>query len=440
MSRELVYLLVLISTLCVLGCSKQEPRSTHPTEPIASSEPETTETNPWVIQTTSDIDPGWMNELLDGAHASHTDALVVLHRGEQVFAWPAPDKQTPIEMMSATKPFVALAVGLLVEQGKLDVNAPVSSFFVEWEGDPRGSITIEHLLHHTSGLVSPTPTMPIYESGDFLRFALDSQLEALPGETFRYNNNGVNLLAGIVEEVSGESIADLLERELFSPMQITDFTWARDAAGNTHGMSGLALRASDAAKIGQLFLDRGEWRGEQLIPASWIDYMLTPSARMTEMGALIWRTDIADSYTLDDALLQEWATWGVSKETIEVFEPVRNKQFASPRDFFDAVRAILANNPNARREFTEHIEKPNRPFFTATNKRLGLIHHQGNVGQYMIAIPTRDIVVIRQLVETAELQRETFEEKNLTYTFQEIFPLCIKLAASRPNSPANPGE
>jgi len=235
------------------------------------------------------VDSAALSRLVEAAEASRSSALVVLQDGELVGSWHDPQGARRIEAMSVTKSVLSLAVGRLLALGHLEsIDVPVYRFFPEWEDGPRSRITVRHLLNHTSGLNSPIPTTPIYESEDFVAFALASELESEPGAEVRYNNNATNLLAGVVGRAAGVRMDRFIGAELFRPLKITDFTWSLDPAGNPHGMAGLQIHADDLARLGQLVLQDGVWKGERLFPEGWITKSLGPGSELARNVGLLW--------------------------------------------------------------------------------------------------------------------------------------------------------
>lgn len=235
------------------------------------------------------VDAEALSRLVEDAEASRTTALVILHEGDVVGVWHDPRGERPIEAMSVTKSVLSLAVGRLLALGQLDsIDTPVHHFFPQWREEPRSRITIRHLLTHTSGIDSPMPTTPIYQSGDFVTFALHAEVVSEPGSSMAYNNNATNLLAGVVGEAAGMRADRFIAQELFGPLGISRFTWALDPAGNPHGMAGLRIRARDLALLGQLLLQGGVWNGEQLLPSAWIEASLSPGAPLSDAVGLLW--------------------------------------------------------------------------------------------------------------------------------------------------------
>jgi CubicO group peptidase (beta-lactamase class C family) len=86
------------------------------------------------------------------------------------------------------------------------------------------------------------------------------------------------MLAAVLQEAAGQSAYDFTMEHLFGPLGIENFEWGEDAQGIVDGGNGLSLTVRDAAKLGQLFLDGGSWRGLQLVPEEWVKLSTTPHA------------------------------------------------------------------------------------------------------------------------------------------------------------------
>ena len=125
---------------------------------------------------------------------------------------------------SITKQFTAVAILQLIEAGKITLNDPVTKFFPDYPETGK-TVTIEHLLTHTSGIPSYTgkpgfvasANKDISVSGMVDSFKNDA-LEFEPGSTFRYNNSGYFLLGAIIEKVSGETYANYVAKHIFTPL------------------------------------------------------------------------------------------------------------------------------------------------------------------------------------------------------------------------------
>lgn len=223
---------------------------------------------------------------------TRSDAVLILQGDRQLLSYTSTVSEQPIELMSAYKSIVAMAIGRLLFNEQLSsLDEPVSSFYPEWRQGDKASITVRHLLNHTSGLQNVMNAgEEIYPSPDVIRLALAAELSEPPGSKARYNNKAVNLLAGIIEKASGTAMDQFLMTEFFEPLGIEQYKFYYDAAGNPHAMAGLELTASDAAKFGLVVANGGSWRDQSLLSFEFIEEMLAQSQPYNaRLGLLWWR-------------------------------------------------------------------------------------------------------------------------------------------------------
>jgi hypothetical protein len=103
-----------------------------------------------------------------------------------------------------------------------------------------------------------------------------------PGTHFLYNSPATYMLSAIVQKVTGMTVLDYLKPRLFAPLDIDSPTWVTSPQGISAGAYGLSLRTEDIARFGQLYLQKGKWKGKQLVPAQWIE---EATARQTANGS-----------------------------------------------------------------------------------------------------------------------------------------------------------
>lgn len=154
---------------------------------------------------------------------------VVLHEavGYKHHAYRLPmERDTLFRMASNTKPVVAAAVLMLVEEGKLSLSDPVAKYLPSFDNDKSRNVTVEQLLTHTSGL-RIGPIMYPFEDGEdptllaaVARFGAEGPAEA-PGE-YSYNNAGYNTLGAIIESVSGQELESFLKSQIYDPLGMSD--------------------------------------------------------------------------------------------------------------------------------------------------------------------------------------------------------------------------
>lgn len=187
----------------------------------------------------------------------------------------------PHNMKSASKSVLSALAGLAVENGVLELDQPIAELLPEAAGldDPgKQEITVRHLLTMTSGLESTSfgNYGSWVASRNWVRAALERPLQAEPGTRFSYSTGGTHLLSATLARAAGRSTHDFARRHLFDPLGIGPSAWARDRQGIHVGGNNLSLLPRDMLKFGQLYLNRGRWAGEQLLPWQWVDESTRP--------------------------------------------------------------------------------------------------------------------------------------------------------------------
>ena len=184
----------------------------------------------------------------------------------------APDK--PHALYSVSKTFTASAIGFAVSEGRLKVTDKVISFFPDKlpaeVSENLKKLEIRHLLTMTSGHDVEPNRRNIAEGQDWVEFFLAAPFVHEPGTFYVYNSLATYVLSAIVQKVTGEKVIDYLYPRLFRPLGIVGAVWDESPQGINTGGWGLYLKTEDLAKMGQLFLQKGEWNGRQLLPAEWI--------------------------------------------------------------------------------------------------------------------------------------------------------------------------
>lgn len=218
-------------------------------------------------------------------------ALLVVHHGQIVLEryWCGMDRRSKVNAWSMAKTVTALALGAAVDRGYIrSLDQPVGIWLREWAADPRGEITLRQLLQMTSGLRIGN-MIRIHLGTDAAAAALDTPLVVEPGTEFRYNNVNTLLLSLIVSRASGMRYADFLSQALWKPLGANDAAvWLDTEGGTPKTYCCLLTTARDWARVGLLMLHRGRVGQRQVLPAVWIDQMLTPSALEENYGLHVW--------------------------------------------------------------------------------------------------------------------------------------------------------
>ena len=232
-------------------------------------------------------------------------AILAARRGKLIFEqyYPGSDQHwgastadvafgpsVPHDLRSITKSVVALLLGVAIDKGWVhDIDQPVLSLlpdYADLRTPEKERITLRHLLTMSSGLAW-SEDLPYADpansetrmdtSTDPCRFVLEQPVSYSPGAVWTYSGGSAALIACVLRKATGKTIDDLARANLFDPLGISDVDWARyPKTGDPVPASGLRLLPRDTLKFGQLVLDKGAWRGKQIVPASWIETAVTP--------------------------------------------------------------------------------------------------------------------------------------------------------------------
>ncbi|MXO75511.1 serine hydrolase [Altererythrobacter aerius] len=251
-----------------------------------------------------------IDDLFEKEGLGETRALVVMQGGrivaERYGEGYGPD--TRFVSWSMAKTVTAAMIGLLVADGRLHLDEPPPIPRWRRPGDPRGEITLRHLLQMRSGLRHTESGDPPYESSevrmlfldgrdDMAAFAESQPLEAEPGAKFEYSSNTTVILSDIAARVLTRdpapdarrtAVADYLQDRLFRPLGMTSIVPEFDRAGTLIGGSLMHGTARDWARFGDFLRNKGSYRGTQVVPRRWIEFMVSPSPRRGNYGGQTW--------------------------------------------------------------------------------------------------------------------------------------------------------
>jgi CubicO group peptidase (beta-lactamase class C family) len=187
-------------------------------------------------------------------------------------------------LRSVSKTFMATLVGIAVDQGKFSLDQKVSDFFPEYSGlmnDQKKEVEIRHLLTMSSGIDWDEKSYP----GDDLRndetafelsnnrfqFLFEREMMSVPGSKFVYNSALPVVEAAIIQKTTGVFAHHFAEEYLFKPLSINNHYYRVDKNdGHVTAIGPLFLVPRDMAKLGQLYLDSGEWKGQQILSKKWV--------------------------------------------------------------------------------------------------------------------------------------------------------------------------
>lgn len=211
---------------------------------------------------------------------------------------------------SMCKSITGMAVGFLVEEGKLELSENIYKIFSDkgstWVKMFRPEVTVENLLTMTSGVTFNESG--IVSGNDWLESYLNASVAEKPGTKFQYNSLNSYVLSAIITERTGMPMDEYLKPRLFEPLGITDYLWEKCPRGITKGGWGLFMHTEDMAKLGQLYLNKGKWNGKQIIPESWAEASVTKKVDSIEgtygYGYQLWMEERPGSFEYNGMLGQ----------------------------------------------------------------------------------------------------------------------------------------
>src|SRR5215216_3834514 len=227
------------------------------------------------------VDPAAVLAFVDAVEADpaiELHSLMVVRHGHVVAegSWAPHTPERTRLLYSLSKSFTSTALGFALQEGRISLDDTVVSHFPEFDAeitDPRSrSVTLGHLASMASGhnrdmmqeALTGDPQEPVR---GFLLVAPDEE----PGTVFAYSQPCTYTLAAIIQRVTGMRLSEYLRPRLFDPLGIGEVGWLTWPPGREQGFSGLFARTEDVAKLGQLYLQRGRWGEDQLLPERYVE-------------------------------------------------------------------------------------------------------------------------------------------------------------------------
>ena len=217
-----------------------------------------------------------------------TVAYVIIQNGKILFEqyWDDYSNQSRSNSFSMSKSIVSLAIGCAIDDGFInDVDQPISDFFPQFKGYGNKTLTLRHLLTMSAGVDFQesyssifSPTTQLYYGNDLDKITFGMRSIEEPGVNFIYQSGVTQLLANIIEKATGENLSSYVSRRIWTPINAEeDALWSLDREdGIEKAYCCFNSNARDFARIGQLIIDNGRWKGQQIVPEQYIIDATTP--------------------------------------------------------------------------------------------------------------------------------------------------------------------
>ena len=221
------------------------------------------------------------DDLLDQADdLNPLNSLLISYKGELVAEryYRGMNAGKTINVKSVSKSIISPFVGIAIRDGILEgTDQKLVDLLPDYadliEESHRDKITLHHVLSQTTGLegTSFQNYGPWVSSKDWVKFALEQPVACRPSSCMTYSTGNSHLISVILSKASGQDLRSYMRNKLFRPLGIPLPNWDRDPQGYYLGGNNIGLRPKDMLRFGELYLNRGRYNGEQLIPSEWIE-------------------------------------------------------------------------------------------------------------------------------------------------------------------------
>jgi CubicO group peptidase (beta-lactamase class C family) len=236
--------------------------------------------------------------ITDNGYNGNAFAFLVLHKGIPVAEAYKPqfNQNTRFLSWSMAKSFINAMVGILVKQGRVNINQPAG--FEEWQSDERSKITLNHLMQMQSGLKwnedygnRSDVTLMLHCEKDMGRFAIERPLAYPAGTHWYYSSGTTNIVSYLIRrQFNNDSLYySFLYTELFNKIGMPDAVFEVDAAGTIVGSSYLYATARDYGRFALLYQNDGVVNSERILPEGWVKYSTSVASQSNGVyGSFFW--------------------------------------------------------------------------------------------------------------------------------------------------------
>lgn len=335
--KKVMILGALVALLAVIGCNEKKETA----EIIDLPRAETPDSVAKAME-------GFFQAAADDSMDIHS--VMIVKDGSVIYShWQSEGVDSvPHVLHSVSKTFTATAVGLAIADGKMALTDKVIDYFPDKlpaeVSENLKAMTVRDLLTMSCGH-DVEPSFRGAPDQDWVTAFLAHPVVHEPGTFYLYNSLGTYMLSAIVQQVTGEKVVNYLTPRLFEPLHIDKPRWEESPQGINCGGWGLYLKTEDLAKMGQLLLQKGEWNGQQLIPAEWVAEMSKKQVESINPGTRI----------------EQAAERGMTKETSDWMQGYGYQMWRCRPDCFRADGArgqyiIVVPDKNAVIAITSNVE------------------------------------------------------------------------------------
>lgn len=226
---------------------------------------------------------------MDSLEFYKTTAFLVIKNDSVIYEnyWEDYNDTSHSGSFSVAKSIVNILIGIAVKEGKIkNIDEPVGNYIPEFKYGGKEKITLRHLLSMSSGLKwdeayssLTSVTTKSYYGKNLYPLVVNLEVETAPGVTFNYQSCNSELLAIVLKKATGKALSQYASEKLWTPINAEHVAyWSTD---NTNGIEKafccFSSNARDFARLGKLYLNKGNWNGIQLVDTAFVEESTTPS-------------------------------------------------------------------------------------------------------------------------------------------------------------------
>lgn len=271
------------------------------------------------------MDNKLLNDLILSVNSKNLHVLnVIIKQNGDIIAKHDFEEEKPALLYSVSKTFTSMAVGIAISEDYFKINDHVIDFFSDIQYNSMNEYLKEMTIHDLLCMGTGHAECPVmkadWSSGqvwDISQLFFDEPIVFKPGTHFTYNNAAAYMLSKIISITTGSNLDEYLNRRIFKYLDIPKPKWDTCPKGIPQGFSGLYLTAEQLSRFGQLILDKGVWKGKQLIPSSYIEQATSIQIKTNDFnpyfatadhhqgyGYQIWMNSRPNSYRMDGLYAQ----------------------------------------------------------------------------------------------------------------------------------------
>ncbi|MDA8526130.1 beta-lactamase family protein [Gammaproteobacteria bacterium] len=242
---------------------------------------------------------GEQHHFLDALDYFKSDGLIVLHEGALIYEhyWQGNSKDQPHISWSVAKSFLSALIGIAYHDGLIeDLNDPITKYLKDFNGTGYANVPIKDILQMSSGIIFNEDygdynsdinkfARALAQGTSMRDFAKALKNGKQPGTFNHYVSIDTQMLAMLLEEVTGQPVAKNLEDKIWTKIGMEhDAYYMVDDTGVAWALGGLNATLRDYAKFGQLYLNNGQWNNEQIVPEDWVHASHKPDGPHLQPG------------------------------------------------------------------------------------------------------------------------------------------------------------